>query len=101
MTTLALPGSTVDQGPKENQAEWNIFMRRASELSIEPPKLKAHFFYSSALPIDDPLSPFPPSLAGSSGAHTRVPPRPFSDYDSVAIEEAWRCFSNDASAGHG
>ncbi|KAL2044346.1 hypothetical protein N7G274_003051 [Stereocaulon virgatum] len=69
------------------QVTSNTFTRRASEASTEPPKIRAQFFYSSALPIDDPLSPIPPpSLANKS---TRVPPRPFSVHDNIALEKAW------------
>ncbi len=51
------------------------------------PPLKTQFFYSSPLPIDDPLTPVPPP----SGDVTKVkhPPRPFSTYDNNALEEAW------------
>ena len=54
------------------------------------PKLKAHFFYNSALPIDDPLSPVPPPITGSSSGASNVPPRPFSAYNNAALEEAWQ-----------
>ena len=70
--------------------QYNDFTRRASGVSEEPPKLRAHFFYSSALPIDDPLSPLPaPSTAYQPG-HSKVQPRPFSAYDNAALEEAWQ-----------
>ncbi|KAE8453492.1 hypothetical protein EG329_010353 [Mollisiaceae sp. DMI_Dod_QoI] len=52
------------------------------------PALKAHYFYSSPQPIDDPLSvvPIPTSADTKSASH---PPRPFSPYDNNALEEAW------------
>ncbi|PSS22142.1 hypothetical protein M430DRAFT_118339 [Amorphotheca resinae ATCC 22711] len=49
------------------------------------PELRAQYFYSSALSIDDPLSVVP---TGNSEA-TKYPPRPFSAYDNDALEEAW------------
>ena len=67
--------------------QFNDFTRRASGIS---PKIRAHFFYSSALPIDDPLSPLPtPSTTYQSG-HSKVQPRPFSAYDNAALEKAWQ-----------
>ena len=66
----------------------NMFTRRASQISLGPPPLKAHFFYCSSLPIDDPLLPIPPPST-SSAKSTRIPPRPFSVYDNRALEEAW------------
>lgn len=52
------------------------------------PALKAHYFYSSPQPIDDPLSVVPiPTGADSKSANH--PPRPFSPYDNKALEEAW------------
>lgn len=69
----------------------NEFTRRASGISDEAPKIKANFFYSSALPIDDPLSPIPtPSTSYQLGTSKVHPPRPFSAYDNAALEEAWQ-----------
>lgn len=70
--------------------ESNPFIRRASTISDLPPKHKAQFFYASALPIDDPLSPVPPPSTGSSSAPPKLPPRPFSAHDNAALEEAWQ-----------
>lgn len=70
--------------------ETNPFTRRASMVSEVAPKLKAHFFYNSALPIDDPLSPVPPPTTSASSGASNVPPRPFSVYDNAALEEAWQ-----------
>ena len=69
------------------QAASNASTRRASEASVDPPKLSAQFFYCSALPIDDPLSPVPPPSPASKSS--RVPPRPFSVHDNIALETAW------------
>src|SRR5438045_2789155 len=65
--------------------------------SDTPPILKAQFFYTSSLPIDDPLSPLPPPSSGTSAADPKHPPRPFSAYDNAALEEAWmglECYKN-------
>lgn len=72
----------------------NVFNRHASELSTDPPKIRAHFFYSSNLPIDDPLTPVPPPSSSSSTLPSKVPPRPFSAYDNTALEEAWQIIQN-------
>lgn len=76
------------------QIDSNAFTRRASELSLLPPPLRAHFFYSSALPIDDPLSPVPPPSSSTHTSPSKVPPRPFSLVDNTALEEAWRLIHN-------
>lgn len=67
---------------------------RPSEPSIDPPKIRAQFFYSSALPIDDPLSRVPPPTGGSTTTLARVPPRPFSVFDNSALEAAWQIIQN-------
>lgn len=72
------------------QPESNQFTRRASEVSLDPPKIREQFFYSSALPIDDPLSPVPPPSTSSAAGPSKVPPRPFSIRDNNALEEAWQ-----------
>ena len=69
-------------------AESNTFTRRASQVSIGPPPMRAQYFYCSSLPIDDPLSPIPPPPSGSAKP-PKVPPRPFSIHDNRALEEAW------------
>ncbi|KAL9608915.1 MAG: hypothetical protein Q9167_006271 [Letrouitia subvulpina] len=74
--------------------ESNEFTRRASTVSAEPPLIRAHFFYSSALPIDDPLSTVPPPATKSTVGPSRLPPRPFSTFDNRALEEAWRLVQN-------
>lgn len=80
-------------GPNCNlQPESNPFTRRASEVSDNAPKLRAHFFYSSALPLDDPLSPVPPPSNTSTGP-SKVPPKPFSVHDNNDLEEAWQAMN--------
>ncbi|KAI9894587.1 MAG: hypothetical protein M1814_001941 [Vezdaea aestivalis] len=56
--------------------------------SRTPPRLKSHFFYTSAFALDDPLSPVPPATAGPASKSKKAP-RPFSIYDNAALEEAW------------
>ena len=89
----------------------NPFTRRASQVSNDAPNIRAHFFYSSDLPIDDPLSPVPPSISTGpskvacnqrlpeNGLLIRillqVPPRPFSVYDNIALEQAWQALQKD------
>ncbi|CAF9940783.1 MAG: hypothetical protein ALECFALPRED_008859 [Alectoria fallacina] len=67
----------------------NEFTRRASIASTDPPKISAQYFYCSALPIDDPLSPVPPPSSNPANKSSKVPPRPFSVHDSIALEDAW------------
>lgn len=67
---------------------------RPSEPSVDPPKIRAQFFYSSALPIDDPLSRVPPPTSSSTTTFARVPPRPFSVFDNTALEAAWQTVQN-------
>lgn len=55
----------------------------------ELPELKAHFFYSSPLPIDDPLSAVP-NTSGAEFKSMKFPLRPFSAVDSEALENAWQ-----------
>lgn len=80
--------------------ESNEFTRRASTVSTDPPLIRAHFFYSSALPIDDPLSTVPPPTTKSTVNPSRLPPRPFSTFDNRALEEAWRLVQNSEYTKH-
>lgn len=75
----------------------NPFTRRASEVSDNAPKLRAHFFYSSGLPIDDPLSPIPPPSNTPTGP-SKVPPKPFAVHDNNDLEEAWRAINKGQDA---
>ena len=68
----------------------NEFTRRASTVSTNPPPMRAQYFYCSALPIDDPLSPVPPPSSNPANNTSKVPPRPFSVHDNIALEDAWR-----------
>ncbi len=57
------------------------------------PPINAHFFYSSPIPIDDPLTAA--TMAGSAdGKSPKHPIRPFSQGDSNALEKAWIRFAN-------
>lgn len=62
---------------------------------IAPPPLKAHFFYSSPIPIDDPLSTTaiggPADPKSTKGGLLR----PFSLGDNNALERAWLGFASD------
>ena len=87
--TMASYGHTYDAACVL-QAESNQFTRRASEVSTDPQKIRAQFFYSSALPIDDPLSPIPPPSSSSTTGPSKVPPQPFSVRDNNALEAAWQ-----------
>ena len=70
----------------------NEFTRRASVASADAPKISAQYFYCSALPIDDPLSPAPPPSSNPANKSSKVPPRPFSVHDNIALEDAWLKF---------
>ena len=85
--------------------ESNTFTRRASSVAIDPPKITAQFFYCSSLPIDDPLAAVPAPSGNVSTRSSRVPPRPFSVHDNLALDQAWlqfqktsRRYSTNASA---
>lgn len=69
--------------------EFNALTYTASDVSSEPPPIKAHFFYCSSLPIDDPLAPVPPPASNVASKPPKLPPRPFSVLDSLALESAW------------
>lgn len=57
------------------------------------PPLKAQFFYSSPIPIDDPLSAA--TIVGASETRaSKLPLRPFSAGDNTALERAWLGFSS-------
>ncbi|KAL8716889.1 MAG: hypothetical protein Q9225_005812 [Loekoesia sp. 1 TL-2023] len=81
------------------QPESNVFTRRASTVSADAPLLRAQFFYSSPLPIDDPLSPVPPP-SNKPVTASRVSPRPFSVADNQALEEAWQLLQQTRSERH-
>jgi hypothetical protein len=53
------------------------------------PEIRTQFFYISSLPIDDPLAPLPPPANPATGTE-RLPPKPFSARDNIALEDAWR-----------
>ncbi|KAK5132315.1 hypothetical protein LTR08_009223 [Meristemomyces frigidus] len=63
------------------------YIRQVLHHTEPPPPVEARFFYTSPLPIDDPLSPVPPpaSVKVTSGQS----PKPFSDYDNTALDKAW------------
>ncbi|KAL1955465.1 hypothetical protein VTO42DRAFT_8559 [Malbranchea cinnamomea] len=55
-----------------------------------PPPVRAQFFYISPFPVDDPLSPLPTPSSSSATSQAKLPPRPFSARDNIALEEAWQ-----------
>lgn len=69
--------------------ESNTFTRRASSVAIDPPKIHAQFFYRSAQIIDDPLAAVPTPSSGSAVKPSKIPPRPFSVHDNIALDQAW------------
>jgi hypothetical protein len=69
-------------------ADLNKYVRNAQHASDTPPAVKARYFYTSPLAIDDPLSPLPPPLTSSSASY-KVPPRPFSVYDNATLDKEW------------
>ncbi|KAF1956312.1 DDHD domain-containing protein [Byssothecium circinans] len=66
----------------------NQYIREILHSAEAPSTINARYFYTSPLAIDDPLSPLPPPVTGSSTAR-RQPPRPFSEYDNDAINTTW------------
>lgn len=69
--------------------ESNTFTRRASSVAIDPPKIHAQFFYRSVQVIDDPLAVVPTPSSGSAAKPSKIPPRPFSVHDNIALDQAW------------
>lgn len=65
----------------------NEFVRNADHTD-RPPPIKARFFFTSPYAIDDPLSPLPPPTTTAKPGYQQ-PPRPFSSFDSDALETAW------------
>ncbi|KAH6679817.1 putative phospholipase [Halenospora varia] len=65
--------------------------------SDDIPHLKAQFFYSSPLPIDDPLSSIP---IPTDAKATKHPLRPFSASDNYDLEEAWHGLGSKTDRKH-
>lgn len=68
----------------------------ALQSSPSPPQVNAQFFYTSSLPIDDPLTPLPAATT-STAARTASAPQPFSARDNIALEQAWRALADASS----
>ncbi|KAF7194137.1 putative phospholipase [Pseudocercospora fuligena] len=66
--------------------QYTQFIRES--ISEPPPAINARFFYTSPIPIDDPLSPLPPPSSSTTSTY-RQPPKPFSQYDNTALDRAW------------
>ncbi|KAI1320072.1 DDHD domain-containing protein [Xylariaceae sp. FL0255] len=58
------------------------------------PRLAAHYFYSSLIPIDDPLS-VSALVASADSRSSRAAFQPFSPGDNNAIERAWLDLADD------
>lgn len=65
----------------------NPYIRQVLRQTDPPPPVKARFFYTSPIPIDDPLSPLPPPTTANSSS--KQPPKAFSKIDNTALDEAW------------
>ncbi|QGA14495.1 hypothetical protein EYB26_002149 [Talaromyces marneffei] len=68
----------------------------ALQSSPNPPQVNAQFFYTSSLPIDDPLTPLPAATT-STVSRTASSPQPFSARDNIALEQAWRALADASS----
>lgn len=66
----------------------NQYIRQVLHSVETPSDIEVRYFYTSALAIDDPLSPLPPPPTGASTAKKELP-RPFSQYDNDAVNESW------------
>ena len=64
--------------------------------SPTPPRARPQFFYTSSLPIDDPLTSLPPPSGGQGSGNERAPPQPFSAKDHIALEESWKALRETA-----
>lgn len=90
-------------GPIHTYGPTCLLADEAGELSQlhslpAPPEVRAHFFYVSSLPIDDPLAPLP-SAAGQEAGNERAPPQPFAARDNIALEAAWQELRQTRGAG--
>lgn len=65
--------------------------------SSEPPKVHAQFFYTSSLPIDDPLTPLP-APANAVTSNVASAPQPFSARDNITLEQTWRALEDSRNA---
>lgn len=71
-----------------SQQAVNQYTRQVLHHTEPPPPVTARFFYTSPVPIDDPLSPLPPP-ANATIVPARLAPKPFSQQDNAALERAW------------
>jgi hypothetical protein len=71
-----------------SQQAVNQYTRQVLHHAEPPPPVNARFFYTSPVPIDDPLSPLPPP-ANATNVPARLAPKPFSQQDNVVLEKAW------------
>ncbi|KAF1946085.1 DDHD domain-containing protein [Clathrospora elynae] len=66
----------------------NQYIREVLQNTEAPPTIAVRYFYTSPLAIDDPLSPLPPPPTGAATGK-KLSPRPFSEYDNDAVQDAW------------
>lgn len=59
------------------------------------PELKSWWFYTSAIPLDDPLCPLPQSSAPPTAP--KHPPRPFSENDTKSLEDAYQAYLKESA----
>ncbi|KAL3421944.1 ddhd domain-containing protein [Phlyctema vagabunda] len=85
-----MPPTSHTYGPTCHLAQ--SVRKKTSNPDDEIPDLNAQFFYSSPLPIDDPLSAAP---APTGSETTKYPPRPFSAYDNSILEESWLSLASE------
>ncbi|KAH8677276.1 DDHD domain-containing protein [Xylariales sp. PMI_506] len=87
------PLASHNLGPKCRLAP--VVRPFADDAEDAVPPVKAQFFYTSLIPIDDPLSTAT-IVGGSDGKTTRVQrPQPFSEGDNNALEKAWLSLASD------
>ncbi|KAF2461013.1 DDHD domain-containing protein [Lineolata rhizophorae] len=84
------PASGPAQRAASESLQTSRYIREVLHAPERPPPATVRYFYTSPLPIDDPLSPLPPPQHASAAATARRhPPRPFSKYDNDALEAKW------------
>ncbi|PWY89049.1 hypothetical protein BO70DRAFT_359365 [Aspergillus heteromorphus CBS 117.55] len=62
-------------------------------LQDRPPAARPQFFYTSPLPIDDPLAALP--SGGQGPENERAPLHPFSVRDNATLEDTWKALQRD------
>lgn len=73
------------------------YIRQVLHHTEPPPAIYTRFFYTSPIPIDDPLSALPPT---GSNATPKQAPKPFSEYDNTALDKAWHALRSKILKWH-